>query len=116
MMSRSEFVVASGPDHYGPNGPDPGRPSDRIGTDPTPADCRACCTSLIQLLRQLTVEIIRVREDAAHPERTRLPVSRWEDDDYLYLEVDFPGSPVLAADIAVMAERVFIRICHEQLY
>jgi hypothetical protein len=109
-MGLSDFLGASDLVHGGFNRADAGRPSDQIGADSVSAKCRDCCTSLVQLLRQLTVEIIRAREDAAHPDRTRLPVSRWEDDDYVYFEIDFPGSPVLVADISVLADHVFIRV------
>ena len=66
--------------------------------------------SLVHRLAQLIDDIARVRDGPPCPGRTGLPLLRWEDDDYIYLEIDCSGSAALEADISVWQGRVVIRV------
>ncbi len=65
---------------------------------------------LIKCLSCMADELNRVRGGKAPPRPRDLSVLRWEDDDYVYLEIDFPGCPELEADISVGAGRAVVRV------
>jgi hypothetical protein len=65
---------------------------------------------LVEYLSCMVNELNRVRSGKAPRRQRDLPVLRWEDDDYIYLEIDFSGSPQLEADISVGAGRAVVRV------
>ncbi len=65
---------------------------------------------LTQRLNRLVDDIVRVRDGRPCPGQTEPPLLRWEDDEYIYLEIDTPGFTELTADISVSAGRVVIRV------
>jgi hypothetical protein len=65
---------------------------------------------LVQQLRRLVNDLARVRDDEPVSVPNDLLNLRWEDDGYVYLELNLLASPGLQADISVSAERVFIRV------
>jgi len=55
-------------------------------------------------------DLAQVRDDESVPDRSDLLHLQWEDDGYVYLELNLLGSPGLEADISILAGRVFIRV------
>ncbi len=71
---------------------------------------RANNSLLTQRLNRLIDDIVRVRDGRPCPGQTESSLLRWEDDEYIYLEIDTPSFTELTADISVSAGRVVIRV------
>jgi hypothetical protein len=65
---------------------------------------------LTRHLDRLVDELTRVRDGKIPSGRTDPPPLRWEDDDYIYLEVNLSDCSDLDADISVWAGRAVIRL------
>jgi hypothetical protein len=65
---------------------------------------------LVQQLSRLVNDLASVRDDESVSTPNDLLNLRWEDDGYVYLELNLLSSAGLEADISVLAGRVFIRV------
>ena len=65
---------------------------------------------LVQRLNQLIDEMAQIGDDQRLCGRDDSRLLQWEDDDHVYLEMSFAGSPELAADISIWDGRVVIRV------
>jgi hypothetical protein len=66
--------------------------------------------TLTRQLRRMALELARLRDAEVLPDGADSPPSRWEDEDYIYLEVELSAGADLEADISLWAGRALIRI------